>query len=125
MIGRMPKLLLNLRNVPDDESDEVRALLDDNGIEFYETLPSRWGISHGGIWAARDEDAARAERLLADYQHTRRERARAEHAAAVRAGTAETFATLLRREPLRVLLAVLGILAALALVALVPVLLWR
>lgn len=125
MIGRMPKLLLNLRNVPDDESDEVRALLDSHGIEFYETLPSRWGISHGGIWAARDEDATRAERLLADYQHARRERARAEQAAAVRAGTAETFATLLRREPLRVLLAVLGILAALGLVALVPVLLWR
>ena len=28
----MSKLLLNLRNVPDDEADDVRAMLDENGI---------------------------------------------------------------------------------------------
>ena len=50
----MSKLLLNLRNVPDDESDDVRALLLAHRIESYETQPSRWGISYGGIWVSDD-----------------------------------------------------------------------
>ena len=37
----MSKLLLNLRMVLDDEADDVRAMLDANRIEFYETQPSR------------------------------------------------------------------------------------
>jgi len=122
---RMSKLLLNLRNVPDDEIDEVRAMLESNRIEFYETLPSRWGISYGGIWITDDNDIAQAKRLMADYQAARRTRVRAEREAALRDGTADTFATVLRREPLRVLLTVLAILAMLGLVALVPVLLMR
>ena len=122
---RMSKLLLNLRNVPDDEIDEVRAMLESNRIEFYETLPSRWGISYGGIWITDDNDIAQAKRLMADYQAARRTRVRAEREAALRDGTADTFATVLRREPLRVVLTVLAILAMLGLVALVPVLLLR
>jgi hypothetical protein len=121
----MAKLLLNMRLVPDDEAADVRAMLDEARIPWYETEPSRWGISHGGIWVRDDEDVDRAKALMAGYQATRRERARAERAAALRDGTAETFADVLRREPLRVLLAVLGIAAALAVLALVPFLLHR
>ena len=39
----MAKFLMNLRDVPDDEADEVRALLDANGFGWYETKPSFWG----------------------------------------------------------------------------------
>lgn len=119
----MSKLLLNMRQVPEDEADEVRAMLRESRLEFYETQPSRWGISYGGIWITRDEDLAEAKRLMADYQAARRDRARAERAAELRDGTAETFADVARREPLRVVLTVLGILAMLALLALVPILL--
>ena len=121
----MSKLLLNMRNVPDDEADEVRAMLDEAKIAWYETQPSRWGISFGGIWVSDEGDVARAKALMADYQAQRRDRARAERAAALRDGTAETFADVVRREPLRVLLAVLGIIGMLALLALVPLLLHR
>jgi hypothetical protein len=62
---------------------------------------------------------------MAEYQQGRSERARAERAAALRDGTAETFGDVVRREPLRVLLSILGILAALAALALVPFLLHR
>ena len=120
----MAKLLLNLRNVPDDEADEVRALLDANGIAHYETRPGPWNISVGGIWVQEDAAMAEARRLMADYQDRRRMRARAEHAAAVRDGTAETFWTQLRAEPGRVLLTVLAIAGLLGLVAL-PVILLR
>lgn len=118
----MPTQLLNLRHVPDDEAGEVRALLAEHRIEFYETPPNRWGVSAGAIWIADAEDAAEAQRLLADYQVRRRERARAEQAAARRDGTAPTWRTLLRDEPLRVLLVLLAAALMLLLVAL-PILL--
>ncbi len=114
----MPVLLMNLRNVPDDEADDVRALLEAQRIDFYETRPSVWGVSAGGIWVTEDADFAQARRAMDDYQQQRSARARAEYAAAKRAGTADTFLTLLRAEPARVVLSVLGILAVLCLVAL-------
>ena len=120
----MAKLLLNLRNVPDDEADDVRALLDAHRIAYYETTPSQWGISAGGIWLSDDADAAPAKRLMDEYQRGRAERARAEYAAARSDGSAGTLWTAVRAEPGRALLNLLGILLALALVAL-PVLLLR
>ncbi|MFC3552258.1 DUF6164 family protein [Lysobacter cavernae] len=120
----MSKLLLNLRNVPDDEADDVRAMLDEHRIAFYETTPSRWGISSGGIWVTDDAAIVEAKRLMAIYQAQRQTRVRAEYDAARRAGTAETFWTVLRAEPARVALTVLGILFMLALVAL-PIILLR
>jgi len=116
--GDMSKLLMNLRNVPDDEADDVRAMLDAQRIAFYETRPSMWGVSAGGIWITEDADFADARRAMDDYQRQRAARARAEYAAAKRAGTAETFVTLLRADPLRVVMSLLGILFALALVTL-------
>ena len=120
----MPKLLLNLRNVPEDEADDIRAMLDTNRIAFYETSPSFWGVSAGGIWITEDDAFAEAKRLMADYQLQRGERARAAHAAAKRAGTAETFGSVLRAEPGRVALLILAILFVLGLMAL-PVVLLR
>lgn len=104
----MPKLLLNLRNVPDDEADEVRALLTEKKIAFYETEPSFWGVSGGGIWINNDEDVAAAKALMAEYQLRRRTRARAEYRAAQHAGTAATLWDSVRANPLRALVLVLG-----------------
>lgn len=120
----MPTLLLNLRNVPDDEIVDVRRFLDSGAIGYYETPPSFWGISAGGIWIREDGDVAEAKRLMAEYQRARQARARAERAAAERNGTAETFAKVLRAQPLRVALTVLAIALVLALTAL-PVFLLR
>ena len=114
----MSKLLLNQRNVPDDEADDVRALLDAKRIVYYETTPSPWGISAGGIWVTEDADFADAKRAFDDYEQQRSIRVRAEYAAAKRAGTAETFFTVLRAEPLRVVMTLLGVLLALGLVTL-------
>jgi hypothetical protein len=119
----MSKLLLNLRNVPDDEADDVRAMLDSGGIAYYETPPSMFGISAGGIFVSKDADIAEAKRLMAAYQAQRRSRVRAEHEAAVRDGTAETFANVLRTQPLRVVMSVLAIVFLLGLVALPAIIL--
>ncbi len=123
MVCDMPKLLLNLRNVPDDEADDVRAMLDTHRISFYETTPSFWGVSAGGIWVTEDADFADARRVMADYQQQRGVRVRAEYAAAKRAGTTETFGSVVRAQPARVALLVLAIFLVLGLMALPAILL--
>lgn len=37
------KILFRLSGVPDDEADDVRMLLTDNAIDFYETSAGNWG----------------------------------------------------------------------------------
>lgn len=120
----MAKLFLNLRNVDDDEADDVRAMLDTARIAYYETPPSAFGISAGGIFVKDDADIVEAKRLMANYQAQRRTRVRAQYEASIRDGTAPTFWTVLRSEPRRVVLTVLAIVALLGLVAL-PALLLR
>ena len=111
------KLLLNLRHVPDDEADEVRTLLEQHEIAFYETKPSVWGVSAGGIWIRRDEDVATAARLMGEYQQQRRANARAEYAAAKQAGRAGPW-RVFREHPLHAIVALLAIAFVLALSAL-------
>ena len=120
----MSKLLLNLRGVPDDEADDVRRFLDSGGIGYYETRPNLWGIP-GAIWISNDGDVAEAKRLMAEYQRERLTRARAERAEAERNGTAETFADVLRTQPLRVALAVIAVALLLGLMAVPVLLLWK
>lgn len=100
----MARLLLNLRNVPDDEALDVRHLLDEHGIDYYETPPSRWGISMGGIWLRDDAAHPRAREVLNEYQAERAVRARAAYAEKKRAGQVETFVGVLRRRPGEVLI---------------------
>jgi hypothetical protein len=115
----MTTLLLNLRQVPDDEAEEVRTLLNEQQIPFYETTPSLWGISSGGIWLTNPQDRERAKALMEDYQdeRTRRERERFEEAR--RDGTAPTLGGRLRDQPARAL-GVLIAVTVLILVTLVP-----
>jgi hypothetical protein len=120
----MSKLLLNLRDVPDDEADDVRRFLDSGSIGYYETRPSLWGTS-GCIWIRDDGDVAEAKRLMAEYQRERQARAREERAEAERNGTAETFASVLRTQPLRVALTVIAVTLVLVLMAVPVLLMWQ
>lgn len=120
----MPTLLLNLRHVPDDEADDIRGLFETHAIPVFETPPSRFGISAGAIWLADEAHAAQAQRVLADYQNARRDAARAEFAAARADGTAPTFWTVLRRQPVRVISAAI-VIATLVALCLLPYFLLR
>jgi len=104
----MAKRLLNLRNVPDDEADDVRELLAGHAVEFYETPPSRWGISMGAIWLVRDDDYPRARTLFDEYQVRRANQARADYEARKRRGEVETFIAVCRRRPVQVGIYLLG-----------------
>jgi len=121
----MSKLLLNLRNVPDDEAAEVREWLTREGIGFYETQPSPWGISAGGIWIGNEDQFSRAKSLMADYQAARRQQAQASLATAREEGKAETFAGLLRQRPTYVLTVLAAILFIVGLTLALPYLFLR
>ena len=97
----MPKLLLNLRNVTEEEAEEVAELMAENGIEHYRTPVGPFGITAGGIWLREKEDFPRARALMDDYQAERSRRVRAELEQARREGRADTFWTHLRRHPMR------------------------
>ena len=112
-------LLMNLRNVPDEEADAVRALLDEHGIEFYETPPNRWGITAGGIWVRRDDQVTEAKRLLDDFQQRLQTRARTDYEERKRAGGAPTVGSVFRENPLRILF-LLGIVALVLYLTLMP-----
>jgi hypothetical protein len=96
--------LFNLRNVPEDETNEVRQLLTEHGIDFYETHASGWGISAPAFWLYDAAQQQRAEMLIEDYQQKRAEGARAAYAALRREGRAPTWAGNIVRHPLRFLL---------------------
>ncbi len=109
----MAKLLTNLRGMPDDEIDEIRALLREHNVDYYETAPNRWGLTLGAIWLRDEEQWPYARRLLDEYQQQRAARARAEHAERRRLGTEETIAKRFRNNPLSFLLLMAAVAAIL------------
>lgn len=100
----MSTILLNLRDVPEDEAQEIRDLLAEHGILFYETPSNRWGISMGAIWLKDESQREAALQIMARYQQARQTRAREDHARLKRQGNAETLLDKIRNQPRRVLL---------------------
>jgi len=66
----MAKLLFQLNNVPDEEADAVRQLLDDNDFQCYETSAGRWGISVAAIWIIDESEFDAARQLINEYQQS-------------------------------------------------------
>lgn len=97
----MAKLFFRLRLVPEDEAEDVRQMLDENLIDWYETSAGRWGISFPAIWLRNSSDHEKAAGLLHGYQHERKERIRAEQQASVEQGEHETVISRFSRHPIR------------------------
>ena len=72
----MTTLVFRLRNVPDEEGEDVRGLLDEAGIDWYETTAGNWGIALPGIWVANPAQAEQARLLINHYQRELDARAR-------------------------------------------------
>jgi len=97
----MAKLIFRLRNVPDDEADDVRALLSENGYEFYETSGGFLGIGTAAIWLVDKTQFATAKALIDDYEERRATDARAEYEALKRQGRARGLLDMVREDPLQ------------------------
>jgi hypothetical protein len=72
----MPIQLIILSNIPYDEADEIRNLLEENDIEFYETPNGDWVDSLGALWLNDNSQEIKARELLATFQHDRLQNAR-------------------------------------------------
>ena len=65
-----------LNGVPDDEAEEVRALLNDHGISYYETPGGNWGVSMPALWLNDPSQLETVNTLIAQYQQERAKRMR-------------------------------------------------
>jgi len=95
-------LLFRLRYVPEDEADEVRALLEEHDISFYETSAGNWRISLPAIWLPDDSQLIEARQLLEAYQHQRYRKARQELEESKSTGTQRTLWRNFIEDPFRV-----------------------
>jgi hypothetical protein len=100
----MSRLLIKLRHAPEDEIQEIRSLLQEHRIEFYETQAGPWGISAPGIWLNDDQQYDQAKALMDEYQENRFREKRAEYERLRRAGRHRTFLQNLLEKPAQVIL---------------------
>ncbi len=97
----MAKLLFRMRDVPDDEAEEVRELLRQNGIPFFETFAGNWGISMPGLWLVNEQQFDEARALLDEYQEARSTRVKSQYLWQREQGEIRTFWESFRAEPVR------------------------
>ena len=97
----MAKLLFRMRHVPDDEAQEVRELLDQNEIEYFETFAGNWGISMPALWLKHDDQYDKARQLLDGYQDARRIRVQSEYKLSQERGEARTSFQAFMENPIR------------------------
>jgi len=100
----MSRLLIKLRYAPDDEIQEIRSLLQEHRIAFYETQSGPWGISAPGIWLNDEHQYDRAKALMGDYQENRFREKHAEYERLRRVGQQRTFLQNLVEHPVQVIL---------------------
>ncbi|AFJ02882.1 hypothetical protein Q7C_1741 [Methylophaga frappieri] len=67
----MATLLFHLNNVPEDEADDVRQLLTDKNLDFYETHAGFFGLGVAAIWLHNDEQLPVARAIIDEYQAQR------------------------------------------------------
>lgn len=97
----MAKLLFRMRHVPDDEAQEVRALLEQNDIDFFETFAGNWGVSMPALWLKHEDQYAQARHLLDVYQDDRRQRMQSEYQESKQRGEAKTTWQAFKETPFR------------------------
>lgn len=115
----MARLLFKLAQVPDDEANEIRQLLDQNQIDYYETNAGLFRVGLDAIWLADGAQEERARALIQGYQAERASQAQENYAQLVAAGQAPSLWQHFCAQPVRFLLLVIAILFVLG-ITLVP-----
>ena len=97
----MAKLIFKLKSVPFDEAEDIKNLLTENQIEFYETPPGNWEISMHALWLNDEAEYIPAKQLIDDYQLKRSERVRLETQLKIDKGELETFSQRILNRPVQ------------------------
>jgi len=104
----MAAKLFKLRHVPDDEAEDIRQLLSEDEITFYETEAGGWGISVPAIWLHDETELDRANALIASYQEQRAEKARAQYQLEKEQGLQPTVLDKIKQNPAQFVLLVIA-----------------
>ena len=99
----MAKIIFRLQHVSNEEADEVKSLLTEHGMDFYESPAGNWGISMHALWLNDESQYARAKQLIDEYQLERSQRIRLEKQQQIENGEYETFVQRLLNRPVQVL----------------------
>lgn len=97
----MAKLLFKLKSVFDDEADDIKDLLTEHNIDFYESPAGNWGISMHALWLNDETKFDQAKQLINEYQIERSSRIRKEIQQQKEEGEFETFFQRLLNRPMQ------------------------
>lgn len=101
----MGSLIFKLTHVTLEEANEVRDLLSENEIEFYETDSGFFGTSVAGLWLKDDSNKPKAKQLLTDYAASRSIHVKQEYAEKLASGNVDTMWIKFKQRPFRFLFA--------------------
>ena len=105
----MTILLFKLQNVPDDEAADVRELLAENDIYFYETHAGFWRLGVDGLWLPDATNLERARALIKTYQEERTANQKKVYAELVEQGQAPTLWQNFLLSPLRFIILIIAV----------------
>lgn len=105
--------LFNLRHVPDDEAEDVRQLLRDLNVDFYETGVGVWHTGVPAIWLNDDTREAEVRAALDQYQQQRARQAQEVYAELKAQGQARTSLDLMRENPAKFVLYLIAVIVIL------------
>lgn len=105
----MAKLLFKLAQVPEDEAAEIRALLNEHQINYYETDAGFFRVGLDAIWLSDNSQEERARELMRVYQAERLVRQQQNYAQLVEAGQVMSVWQHFCAQPVRFIATVLAI----------------
>lgn len=95
--------LFRLRNVPDDEAEDIRNLLTKHHFDYYETPAGNWGISMPAIWLHDDHQFARAKAIIDEYQQQRSKNAKLERVREIQEGNRRGLISSFLKSPIQMI----------------------
>ena len=97
----MAKLIFKLKSVSYDEADDIKNLLTENKMAFYESPAGNWEISMHALWLNDEAQYTQAKQLIDEYQVKRSQRIRLETQQKIDQGEHETFIQRLFNKPIQ------------------------
>jgi hypothetical protein len=107
----MAKQIFRLHGIPKDEADDIRALLTEHNIDFYETPGGNWGISMPALWLNDVNQEATANLLIKEYQSKRYLKARSDYELLKQQGKQPTIFSTFIQNPAQYIFYLAGIAA--------------
>jgi Family of unknown function (DUF6164) len=111
----MAILLFKLTNVPFDEANDIRELLTDNQIQYYETDSGFFRIGLDAIWLQNKEEFEQAKKLIDEYQAQRSQQQRESYIQLKEQGDALNLWQKFLTQPIRFVATMMAVLFVLAL----------